>query len=88
PFERETETFAELDIDCWFGPEKSPTLREVTGHTTRIMNADLEIPVILNDDGSLMDGGHRLCRALLEGRKYIKAVQFQEMPKPDKILEL
>ena len=35
-----------------------------------------------------MDGGHRLCKAILEGRKTIKAVQFTTMPEPDEIHEL
>jgi hypothetical protein len=35
-----------------------------------------------------MDGGHRLARALLEGNKTIKAVQFAQMPKPDAIEDL
>ncbi len=35
-----------------------------------------------------MDGGHRLARALLEGDKTIKAVQFVEMPEPDAIEDL
>ena len=35
-----------------------------------------------------MDGGHHLARALLEGRKTVKAVRFEEMPKPDEIEEL
>ena len=34
------------------------------------MRSDTRLPVIINDDGRLMDGGHRLARALIEGRKY------------------
>ncbi len=32
-----------------------------------------------------MDGGHRLCKALLEGRRTIRAVRFDVMPEPDEV---
>ena len=70
----------ELDEDCWFG-QKKPTLREIARHCKKINNASLKYPIILNADGSLMDGGHRLCKAILEGRKTIKTVQFTSMPR-------
>ena len=87
-FEVDVEIFTELDRDCWFGEGRTPTIREVAGHCRRIYQADLHIPVIINDNGRLMDGGHRLARALLEGRKTVKAVRFEEMPEPDEIEEL
>ena len=86
-FEIDISSIKELDKDCWFG-EKQPTLREIARHCEKINNASLKYPIILNADGSLMDGGHRLCKAILEGRKTIKAVQFTSMPEPDEIQEL
>lgn len=83
PFDRPVASFKELDVDCWFGPEKTPSLREVAQHCQRITGADMAYPVILNDSGLLMDGGHRLCKALLMGQTTIKAVQFPSMPEPD-----
>ena len=88
PFEIEVESIAELDQDCWYEPDRIPTLRSVADHCRRINEADLSIPVILNEDGSLMDGGHRLCKALLLGNKTLRAVRFTEMPAPDEILDL
>ena len=87
-YEADVEQFEELDRDCWFGEGRNPTIREIAGHCQRINEADLRIPVIINDNGRLMDGGHRLARALLEGRKAVKAVKFAEMPEPDEIEEL
>lgn len=87
-YEVEVERFEELDRDCWFSESKPPTIREVAGHCQRINEADLRIPVIINDNGRLMDGGHRLARALIEGRKTVKAVRFEEMPEPDKFEDL
>ena len=76
----------ELDRDCWFGSTE-PTLREVARHADRIAKADLDYPIILNDDGSLMDGGHRVCKALINGQTSILAVKFAEMPEPDEVLD-
>lgn len=84
----EVEHFEELDRDCWFSERKPPTIREVAGHCQRINEADFSKPVIINDNGRLMDGGHRLARALLEGRKTVKAVRFTEMPEPDEVEDL
>ena len=88
PFEVEIDSFKELDSDCWFGKGTEPTLRKVVGHCRRINEATLDHPVILNADGSLMDGGHRICKALLDGRKTVMAVQFETMPEPDEVREV
>jgi hypothetical protein len=88
PFDLELSSIQELDQDCWFGSGisvRKPTLREVASHCQRINSADLEWPIILNVDGSLMDGGHRVCRALIEGRTTVRAVQFAVMPEPDEV---
>lgn len=87
PFEVTLEDIAELDQNCWF-KDREPTLREMSNHFRRIRDTDLEHPVILNADGSLMDGGHRICKAVVEGRDTIVAVQFTIMPEPDEIFDL
>lgn len=76
-----------LDEDCWFGGRPA-TLRDVAKHAARIEATSLEHPIILNNDGSLMDGGHRLCKALLNGHETIRAVQFPTMPPPDEVHDL
>ncbi len=73
----------ELDRDCWFRGH-GPTIREVAEHTRRIQAADLSHPIILSARGGLMDGGHRLARAWLEGRTHIAAVRFDVDPEPDR----
>jgi hypothetical protein len=52
----------------------------------RVMDADLSYPVILHPDGWLMDGFHRVARALREGRDIIPAVRFtaEALPTPDR----
>lgn len=74
----------ELDESYWGneGPGRM-TCREVVDHTRLILDCDLTFPVILSSDGRVMDGMHRICKALLEGRSEIEAVRFVEDPEPD-----
>ncbi|MBU2136338.1 MAG: hypothetical protein KKA45_09095, partial [Alphaproteobacteria bacterium] len=74
---------AEFDQDCWFQGRHTPSVREVAAHARRIFNADLSYPVILNAEGQLMDGAHRLAKAWMEGRTHIAAVRFLVTPDPD-----
>jgi hypothetical protein len=78
----------EFDQNCWFGTESSPTLRAVAEHALKISAADLSYPIILSSAGSLMDGGHRLCKAWMLGHTEIDAVQFSEDPEPDYVLPI
>jgi len=59
------------------------TVRELVGHMKNVLEADMSYPIILNDDGQVMDGRHRVARALLEGHDTIKFVRFGRTPTPD-----
>ena len=61
------------------------TLRELVEHMKSVNDADLKYPIILDEDGELMDGRHRIMRAIMENKKTIKAVRFEENPTPCKI---
>jgi hypothetical protein len=50
-----------------------------------MLDGDLAFPVILSSDGRVMDGMHRICKALLQGLDDIEAVRFVEDPEPDYI---
>jgi hypothetical protein len=76
----------EFDQDCWFHG-RAPTCREVAEHARRIQAADLQFPIILASDGSLMDGGHRLGKAWLAGLSTVRAVRFVVDPAPDWVTE-
>lgn len=74
----------ELDRNHWYAQVTSqPTPRSFLEHMRLVLAADLRYPIILDRDGRLMDGMHRVCKALLEGRPEIPAVQFEEDPEPD-----
>lgn len=63
------------------------TLREMVMHFNAVMNADLNYPIILDEDGEIMDGRHRIMKALYEGRETIKAVRFEKNPDPCEIYD-
>ena len=63
------------------------TLREMVMHMTAVNDADLKFPIILDEDGEIMDGRHRIMKAMLTGKKTIKAVRFDENPEPCKVTE-
>ena len=73
-------------LDVWMIYEKL-TLREFVMHMKAIVGANLEYPIILDEDGVLMDGRHRIMKAMFEGRSSIKAVRFDTNPSPDKVTE-
>lgn len=61
------------------------TLREMVTHMRAVLDADLTMPIILDEDGEIMDGRHRLMKAMLKGSKTIKAVRFDENPSPCRV---
>ena len=52
-------------------------------HCRRMLNADTSIPIILAWDGAIMDGFHRVARAIAENKRTIKAYRFDDYVKPD-----
>lgn len=68
-------------LSLWYTYEKL-TLREMVMHMKAVNDADLDKPIILDEDGELMDGRHRLMRAMLNGAETIKVVRFEENPVP------
>jgi len=61
------------------------TLREMVMHMKAVLAADLDNPIILDEDGEIMDGRHRIMKALLGGAETIKAVRFDENPSPCRV---
>jgi hypothetical protein len=72
----------ELD-ETWSGDGEAATWRAMLEHVKLMDEADLSFPIILAADGGVMDGMHRVARALREGRAEIAAVQFLADPPPD-----
>lgn len=73
----------EVDTVYWFDDREQPTVRKVIEHARLIQDVDAAYPIILGPDGRVMDGMHRVARALLEGAETIRAVRFDVVPEPD-----
>jgi hypothetical protein len=74
----------EIDSVYWFDDQSQrPTVRNVVDHVRLIEEVDLSHPIILGFDGRVMDGMHRVAKALLQGRATIGAVQFETELEPD-----
>ena len=75
---------AELDEEYWFADsEVAATVRAVVAHARLIAEVDVAHPIILDVHGRVMDGMHRVARALLDGRATLPAVRFEVQPPPD-----
>jgi hypothetical protein len=74
----------ELDESC-FGTDERPTWRALIEHMKLVDEANPSFPVILSASGAVMDGMHRIARAVRDGRPDIEAVQFDQDPEPDHV---
>ena len=72
----------EIDEDCWFDGRPA-TVRAVVDHARRIGDADLALPIILASDGQVLDGMHRIAKAVLCGRTSVAAQRLATDPDPD-----
>jgi hypothetical protein len=78
------DTIRELD-EPWSGDGEPGTWRDLVEHVKLMDEADLSFPIILAADGAVMDGRHRLAKALRNNLTGIDAVQFDVDPPPDHI---
>jgi hypothetical protein len=77
-------SIADVDSVYWIGADGSaPTVRILVKHMKLIENVDLGFPIILSVDNRVMDGMHRVAKALLEGVPTVLAVRFAVQPEPD-----
>jgi hypothetical protein len=83
PEEVAVDEIDEVDSVYWFDEVNAPTVRAVVGHVKLINEVDPAHPIILSAEGRVMDGMHRIARALLEGRETVVAVRFAQPIPPD-----
>ena len=75
----------ELDEAYWFDHGYAPTCRAVAEHARLINEVDLSFPIILSADGRVMDGMHRVAKALIENVDDLPAKRFARDPAPDHV---
>ena len=84
PQEVPLDEIAEIDENYWFQTDDiKPTGRIIVEHFKLMMVTDPKYPIILCSNGRIMDGMHRVLRALHDGKTGIKCVRFPEDPEPD-----
>ena len=81
-FQLRLSEISEIDENHWFQRD-IPTCRGVMEHSQLIKDADLSFPIIVDPSGRVMDGMHRVCKALMLGNETILTVQLNELPEPD-----
>lgn len=71
---------AGLDLvhEAWNGH----SLFESAFHVRKIMKADLDAPILLDWNGRIADGRHRIVKALALGKRTIKARRMTWKPEP------
>lgn len=83
-FELPLSEVRELDEPYWFSDgESSPTCRALVEHMALVERAELSLPILLCANGRVMDGMHRVAKALLGGLSSVRAVRFETDPEPD-----
>jgi hypothetical protein len=78
------DTIRELD-EPWHDEGEPATWRRMIEHITLIDEADLAFPIIRSSSGAVMDGMHRVAKAVWRGHTVIEAVQFEDDPEPDHV---
>ena len=72
-------------VEPWSGEDEPESWRGLLEHLKLIDEADLSFPIILSSDGAVMDGMHRVVKAVRQGQQDIEAVQFERDPEPDHV---
>lgn len=61
-------------------PFKVGNVHDFIYQCVRVMDVDLNYPIILDDMGVICDGWHRVVRAVIDGKEHIDAIRILEMP--------
>ncbi len=74
----------EIDEPYWYDATSgTPTCRSVLEHARQVSQSDLAYPILLCPQGRVVDGMHRVMKAVMMGDSTISARHLPELPKPD-----
>ncbi len=72
-------------IDTWVSTWKlCDTVNDFAWHAKRALRANLKYPVLMDRYGSIMNGWHRIVKALILDKEYVWCVRIEENIEPDK----
>jgi len=74
---------ADMDFSNNWGHFDGQRIIDMAVHAKRALDTNLSHPIIISPVGGLLDGTHRLMKALIEGRKWVWAIRLKHMPEPD-----
>jgi hypothetical protein len=63
-------------------PWGGSTMQDLAVHVRQCLDADLDEPILLDWNGAIADGRHRVIMAVAQGRHSIKARRLQYRPDP------
>jgi hypothetical protein len=87
-FEKPVEELRALQLDSNFpGLSRDATYANVAHHVKIALAADLSYPILLGENGRIMDGHHRVLKALITGVPTLPVKQFSIDPDPDCIVK-
>ena len=69
----------DIGINVW----DIKTVKDFIFDYNRVVNCDSSIPILLDDEGFICDGWHRLVKAITLGNTHIQAIRIEEMPQND-----
>lgn len=72
----------QLEGTCWTEGDDDVTPQWVLGHTRRILGANDKFPILVNENNIIVDGIHRLCKAVLEGKETVSIQRLEALPEP------
>ena len=61
---------------------------DIVDHCSRMKNVDMTIPVLIDNEGTICDGWHRVIRAAVDELETIKAIRLEEMPHASSIKDI
>ncbi len=67
---------------CWQHEDEVLNNQFFLHHMRRVLNSDLNYPIILSEEDLIFDGVHRLVKAKHLDLKYINCVKFKKDPNP------
>lgn len=68
------------DLYTNIGITRDPSIYEFCLEMKIVLTADLDEPILLAPTNFILDGKHRVARAIFENVEKIKAIRFKDMP--------
>lgn len=83
PLDMMMHTIGEIREPYWYAATNGvPTCLSVMEHAAQVARADLSYPILICEDHRIIDGMHRVMKAMGEGKQTIRAHQIT-LPAPD-----